>query len=168
MRTLTACFLTLGIGFMAPPALAMPSHDGEPSVAVRGAMPSAFAPARPPPDAPKQSRPIDLDGDGIVSEAEARAYYAWLFGLLDRDGDGVVTRLEFITALGPRKGPITLAQRSAFVERLGVLFARLDKDGDEEISAREFMAACDNHFAGADVDGDGVVTLEEFTSRNPL
>ncbi len=174
MRTLTACFVTLSIGVLAQPALATAYTGVEAGPTVRGAAAQALAPTRQATfvrkqsPAPKQARSIDLDGDGVVTEEEARAYYTWLFNLLDRDGDGVVTKLEFIKALGPGRVQISLSERSARVERLGVLFLRLDKDGDEQITSAEFMGACDNHFASADADGDGIVTVEEFGSRRPL
>lgn len=174
MRTLTACFLTLGLGLSAPPAVATAYNGVEADPKVRAGTPSPEARMRQATfvrkhnPVPKQTRAIDLDGDGAVSQEEARAYYAWLFKLLDRNGDGAITKLEFIKALGPGRMQISLSERTTKIERLGVLFSRLDKDGDEQIDGAEFMGACDNHFASADANGDGIVTLEEFGSRQAL
>lgn len=165
-RTLTACCLTLTLGLLAPQAPLAKAYTGGEAVD-GGASAAAFAPGRVP-GAAQQRSPIDLDGDGSISEEEARRYYRWIFTYLDSDRDGIVTKSEFVAVLAPRGAQLASARREARLERLDVLFGRLDKDGDDQLAQREFMGACDDHFATADVDGDGEVSLYEFRSRRPL
>ena len=109
---------------------------------------------------------IDIDQDGAVSQDEATAHYAWLFGLLDVDGDRTVREAEFVDALDVRRPDP--ARREAHRARLGRMFARLDVDGDLLLHREEFLSACRVHFASSDNDGDGQVSVWEFRTRRPL
>lgn len=157
--------LCLVLAFALPPAalLATP-HPGAPGLDLRG--------ATPPHQEKREERAegvLDLDGDGLVSEDEARRYYAWIFDLLDRDRDGGVVRAEFVDALlgtSPRGGDRERVEGR--IERLGTLFRRLDSDDDGRLTEAEFMRACHAHFVSSDDDGDGSVSVREFRSGQPL
>lgn len=93
---------------------------------------------------------MDIDRDGIATEAEARALAASRFAAMDRDGDGTVTRDE------------RRAQRG---ERMDRRFTGLDADGDGSITLEDMQEAAARRtaqrFARLDVNKDAVVTLEE-------
>jgi glyoxylase-like metal-dependent hydrolase (beta-lactamase superfamily II) len=50
---------------------------------------------------PSNAAPLDTDGDGLVSRAEATGGYAGSFDFLDRDGDGSLTGSEINAEIHP-------------------------------------------------------------------
>ncbi|MFJ9947201.1 EF-hand domain-containing protein [Kitasatospora sp. NPDC091207] len=103
-----------------------------------------------------------------------------IFTMLDADGDGVVSRQEYLTrperaaaALGRDAGdPLVRAARSAH-ERV---FASMDADGDDRVTFEEYAAwagagafdevcrqALGSLFDLADADADGALGRAEFT-----
>lgn len=77
---------------------------------------------------------MDTDGDGRVSPVEYKAWMAYGFEQMDRNGDGVLSTDELP---GGRGKPITRAQHR---EQIAQRFARQDADGDGFLSARELAA----------------------------
>ena len=77
---------------------------------------------------------FDSNGDGKVSEAEYVAYMSRGFYLMDRDGDGVISRDELP---GGRGQPITL---KSFQRNLRSQFHKLDRNRDGFLDARELTA----------------------------
>ncbi|OLS48229.1 EF-hand domain-containing protein [Rhodovulum sulfidophilum] len=62
---------------------------------------------------------------------------------------------------GPGAGP------AAGAARQGMLFDRMDADGDGAISLDEFTARARARFAGLDTDGDGMLSPEEVQKLGP-
>jgi len=89
-------------------------------------------------------RAADADGDGRVTRAEFLAARAAGFDRLDRDGDGVVDRGGFTGRLVARR------------------IAAMDADGDGAVTRAEFEAAPTPAFDRADRDGDGAVDAAEL------
>lgn len=109
-------------------------------------------------------RVIDVDGDGVVSDAEAAANHEEAFVAMDVDEDGDLTEAEYLAAsFGP--GPMGWGPRHAQVqERKQAAFAEMDADGSGAVSQREWMTLGEQRFAAADQDNDGAVTVWEFRS----
>lgn len=110
----------------------------------------------------------DLDGDGIVTEAEfiERAQDAPTpeerFAKRDRNGDGVLTQDEMRRGHdGKRSGK---HRGKGMRER----FNTTDTDGDGRLSEAEFLARADDRpspsdlFAKMDANGDGELTSDEM------
>jgi Ca2+-binding EF-hand superfamily protein len=95
-------------------------------------------------------RAADLDGDGLLDEAELAADVIAAFVALDRDGNGVLTPDELV-------GVSEAA------------FARIDIDGSGTIELEELRLRKLNDFASADRDLDGRVSMTEmiFRPRRP-
>jgi hypothetical protein len=108
----------------------------------------AFAQAAPNPD---------LDRDGKLSASEYRsAYTAALFGWLDKNKDGKITRAEFATleGLAKRFGGDRGARRVAAMWQA-------DADTDGAFSRREMDAQADKQFKAADTNQDGLLDKAE-------
>ncbi|BBE72560.1 EF-hand domain-containing protein [Oharaeibacter diazotrophicus] len=89
-------------------------------------------------------RAADTDGDGRVTRAEFLTARAAGFDRLDRDGDGIVDR-------GGATGRL-VARR----------VAAMDADGDGLVTRAEFEAAPTPGFDRADGNGDGAVDAAEL------
>lgn len=99
----------------------------------------------------------DLDRDGRLSASEYRAAYtAALFGWLDKNKDGKITRTEFATLEG-------LAKRfggERGLRRVAVVW-QSDADADGALSRREMDAQADRQFKVADTNQDGMLDKAE-------
>lgn len=89
----------------------------------------------------------DLDGDGIITAAEAEAYAESWFMMYDRDRDGILTTPEY--------DPSQAAVRN-MTDMLR------DSGGSDVIRQDDYMAYRDRALAEADLDGDGEVTVWEY------
>jgi Ca2+-binding EF-hand superfamily protein len=99
-------------------------------------------------------RHLDLNGDGGISPAEARAIGEVRFLRMDSDGDGVITEVEMQAAAQKR-----------IARRIAKKIAWLDKNGDGRVERAEFDEHGAARFARLDTDGDGRVSQEEFRAR---
>jgi calcium-dependent protein kinase len=122
---------------------------------------------------------LDKDNDGVLSKKEimeglceklgpeeAEREAQRIFDSVDFDNSGMIDYSEFVVA--------TLDQRKLLNEdRLRQAFELFDKDGDGELTSEELkeslsgLEGADNQtweemIAEADIDGDGVVTFQEF------
>ena len=92
-----------------------------------------------------------------------------IFAIIDKDGDGKITRAEFTE----RKMEVffqkdvnrdTRLSREEFSSIGQAEFDEADLDGDGKLSTFEFDQAPFANFEALDANGDGVITLEEFLS----
>ncbi len=102
---------------------------------------------------------LDVDGSGEITQEDIDALRENRFSDLDSNGDGAVSRDEFIAATAERAG-----------ERAGRMFDRLDADGDGALS-RDALEARGGKGRGAnrmleraDTDNSGGVSEEEFAA----
>ena len=96
---------------------------------------------------------LDRDGDGVVTKAELEQLQSERFQRMDTDGDGVLSAEELYQGL----------QR----ERAERMHRRLDRDGDGRVSLEEFSAMPLQHFSRLDRDGDGQVSKEDLRRKGP-
>jgi Ca2+-binding EF-hand superfamily protein len=100
---------------------------------------------------------MDANSDGSITIEDIEALRAQRFAALDADGNGSVSRQEFMDHAAGRAG-----------DRAGTMFDRLDSDGDGVLSRDAIEARRgDGPDAGRmisrfDTDGDGAVSQEEF------
>lgn len=114
------------------------------------------------------ARPVDSDGDGIVTASEASQHASAGFALFDGDGDDQISEDEYMES-APQAMP--MGRRN--VERLYVnraaRFKAIDADGDMKVTLAEFMAKAQSSFEAADANKDGKVTVWEFRAQqNPF
>ena len=89
----------------------------------------------------------DKDGDARVSEAEYERWRAKRYAKWDTDGDGTITRAEWMENKGGNNP-----------ERA---FDRADEDGDGQLSQAEVSARIAKEFLKRDADGDGYLSEAE-------
>jgi len=92
----------------------------------------------------------DANGDGRITRDEFVSARNALFARLDRDGDGYLTSGD-----APRR----LRNRGGDGQAAGLRF--MDADGDGRVSRREFVDGSLKLFDRADVNHDGVVDSQE-------
>jgi Ca2+-binding EF-hand superfamily protein len=104
----------------------------------------------------------------LISRALAATDDASTFRVLDDDGDGVVTRQEFLrmkTEIFYRALKNLDQDQRLGPEDINVTpkaFADADLDGDGKISGAEFVQARFTQFEAIDANGDQEITFEEF------
>ncbi len=97
---------------------------------------------------------VDTDKSQTVDAAEmSRVRDRW-FPRYDGDGDGYVTLDEFNFSV-----PVEMEDER---ERRSRRFSVMDLDGDGRLSRDEHLAFGDRVMQAADLNGDGVVTRQEF------
>ncbi len=89
----------------------------------------------------------DTNGDGMISRAEFIAASDQRFARLDKNGDGFITADELGDMAGRGPGG-------------GVMAADTDHDG--KVSHAEFIALAKARFAKLDANGDGQITPDEM------
>lgn len=102
---------------------------------------------------------LDVDGSGEITQEDLDALRENRFADIDSNGDGAVSKDEFMAASAARAG-----------ERAGEMFDRLDADGDGALS-RDVLESRDGRGRGAgrlleraDADGSGGVSEEELAA----
>ncbi len=98
----------------------------------------------------------DLNGDGKITREEFMTARAVCFAREDINGDGMLTRAEVKTFFSP---PVAA--------RIDAAFLRLDLDGDGLISREEFDRESDPLFRQLDTNGDGVIAGTELNNVTP-
>lgn len=94
----------------------------------------------------------DLNRDGRVSPEENMNFAMRRFYTHDRDGDGALSREEFLPAgKGGRQG----------MARHAGMFDRLDIDSDGKLELEEAQTMAEQHFRDADLDRDGYLNRQE-------
>lgn len=101
------------------------------------------------------------DGGSITIE-EIRANSSRAFAALDANGDGIVTRQEFIAQPLPSR----LGDYANQPDLRGDLYDRIDLDSDGSVEAAEWNEALREDMSIADRNDDGTVTLDELASAD--
>lgn len=118
----------------------------------------------------------DQNRDGIISAREATRFYQARFGVMDLDGDRILSWPEFVD------GQLPVAERAAARRNVGwqrtTRFESMDLDGNEKLDREEFALALlldrrskdatprherrRDAFELFDGDGDGMLSEREF------
>jgi Ca2+-binding EF-hand superfamily protein len=98
---------------------------------------------------------VDANGDGVVTKAEFLAGRNARFDKMDRNGDGVVSRDDFgkILKFRPQAG-----------QKLDAFIAQADTSHDGKVSRAELAAAPTPIFDLADANHDGKVDKAEMAA----
>lgn len=115
-------------------------------------------------------RDRDRDRDGVMSGGEHEGWAQDVFGAMDANGDGRLSREEYMGVRmgpGPKAGGST--QRQAQMQeraehRKTLRFQVMDSDGDGLVAREQFMAQSRLDFADSDQNDDGTVTVQEFSN----
>ena len=97
----------------------------------------------------------DANGDGVITRAEFLAARNARFAKMDRNGDGVVARDDFgrILKFRPQAG-----------ERLDMLIRQADRNGDGRVTRDELANAPTPIFDRADANSDGRIDKAELAA----
>jgi Ca2+-binding EF-hand superfamily protein len=110
----------------------------------------------------------DIDKNGFVTRAEHRSWAAQVFAAMDANGDGKLSRVEYMSVrMGPRGYRQGTGWRHAEMQkrmqaRKQARFAAMDPDRDGFVTRAQFMAQADRNFAAMDANHDGKVGMGEF------
>lgn len=111
----------------------------------------------------------DTDSDGFISNGEHGAWGAKVFHAMDANGDGKLTRDEYLAGrmgAGFRPGCCSQSQMATMQRRAQMhkaeLFKAMDDDNDSVITGVEFMRELDRSFMAQDKNKDGRISTGEF------
>ncbi len=120
-----------------------------------GCMMAARAVTQRKPDPTKIFDAADTNGDGVITRKEFLAARASAFVRLDRNGDGYIDKDDL---------PSRLVGRGNAQQRLTQLVTQLDKDGDGRVSKAEFVEGPTPLFDRADTDHNGELSRDEVAA----
>lgn len=101
---------------------------------------------------------LDANGDGVI-DAEELANAPAALKKLDRNGDGKLTEDEARPAFGGRGGP---GQGAVNVEEIVARMLQMDKDGDGKLSKEELPERMAGMMERGDVNKDGFLSRDEL------
>ena len=111
-------------------------------------------------------RDMDRDRDGKLSASEHAEWRAATFGMMDADGDGRVSRADYMAVrMGPDVGGLPWrrnAKAAQAQERKTQRFEVMDGDGDGYVERERFMRFGEQNYADIDQNKDGTVSVSEF------
>jgi Ca2+-binding EF-hand superfamily protein len=107
---------------------------------------------------------LDTDKDGAVTLQEMTTVHHARFAKIDANGDGSVTRDEFMAYSAKPKPANAKPSDTKASERKAKYFERLDADKSGAISGQEWDAVAEQQFAALDADKDGKVTKDEMAA----
>lgn len=114
----------------------------------------------------------DGNADGQITLEEARTKRGEVFYMFDIENDGVLTAEDWTGVAdhmaaelgGKGQGQGQGHARGPGAKMHAAMTAAYnDADGDGQVTLAEFTAATDNLFAALDANGDKVVTMDDFT-----
>lgn len=109
----------------------------------------------------------DLDGNGEATLEELREMRGNVFFTFDANEDGYLDAEEYVLFDEARSNDVAnyeaeqRDQMQAVAD--GVSLTASDIDGDGLVGREEFLAGTDGWFADLDRNGDGVITLDDFS-----
>ena len=105
---------------------------------------------------------VDQNNDGTIAADEAAAWHEANFEQMDEDGDGMVSKGEFLA------GGMHQGRGARHFSRRDARFAEIDADKDGNITLAEYIDDTKARFAAADTDGDGKVSVWEYRGRSRM
>lgn len=109
----------------------------------------------------------DLDGNGEATLEELREMRGNVFFTFDANEDGYLDAEEYVLFDEARSNDVAnyeaeqRDQMQAVAD--GMSLTASDIDGDGLVGREEFLAGTDGWFADLDRNGDGVITLDDFS-----
>ncbi|MDA0662160.1 MAG: EF-hand domain-containing protein [Proteobacteria bacterium] len=113
-------------------------------------------------DRPMGMMVIDRNADGAIAADEAAAWHEANFGQMDEDGDGKVSKGEFLA------GGMHQGRGAQHFSRRDARFAEIDADRDGTITLSEYIKDTGARFAAIDKDGDGKVSVWEYRGHDRM
>ncbi len=109
----------------------------------------------------------DLDGDGAVTTGEARQMRGDVFYMFDRNGDGALDAAEYDLFDETRAADMAANEARGAMRPVeaGLRREANDVDGDGVVTEEEFLGRTEDWLAGIDADGDGKLTQGDFSGR---
>jgi len=96
----------------------------------------------------------DVDRDGKLTDPEIIRIVQKRFRRTDANQDGVLFLREYLDGIP--------SNRPDEVDRYTLRFVAMDVNKDEQVTVQEILDYTRNVMRGADLDGDGVTTRQEF------
>lgn len=107
--------------------------------------------------------------DGTVHAGDLEAFRGSAFAGMDSDQNGRVTYREFASwDPGFARVAEDVGRMDAYTTASKIVFAFWDRDGDAELTEREMRIAMAADFRRADLDGDALLTKDEFIGGFPI
>ena len=103
---------------------------------------------------------VDANKDGTVTQPEMEAFHKERFSFADANGDGKLSKEEFVTA--ESRDEVRQQMRQS---RMSNMFSNLDKDSDGTITQAEALNMATDRFKQFDTNGDGKITQEELQAK---
>ncbi len=109
---------------------------------------------------------VDGNEDGFVSREEASNAVSSQFGQIDLDGNGQITKTEWVDCMTRTQG-----QQSAKTDRSAENFAQADADQDKSMTRDEFRNASQQAFdesrSATDANAEPVIVLRRYVWLTP-
>jgi Ca2+-binding EF-hand superfamily protein len=108
------------------------------------------------PDGDKHFKMMDKDGDGKVSRTEHAAAAKQMFAQCDANQDGIVTSVEMDAAMAAKGEKVGKNDKTS-AEKIKMI----DQNGDGQLTSAEHEAGTEQMFAKMDADSDGSLSKKE-------